>query len=98
MDQGMGVGSTAIASLIHGRKAIGAEMMPEYMAIAKERIRLAAQGQLKMRPMARPVYDPNAPSANIPPKTVHLGSDQPSQLGLLDAEPDYMTEGQFGSR
>jgi adenine-specific DNA-methyltransferase len=92
LDPFMGVGSTAIASLIHGRRTVGAEAMSEYMTIAKERINLAAQGQLKIRPMERPVYDPSAPSASIPPKTVHLGSEVPSQLGLLDPEANYLTE------
>jgi adenine-specific DNA-methyltransferase len=71
-DPFMGVGSTAIASLMHKRKAIGAEIKPEYIAITKERIALAEKGELKIRPMERPVYDPNVKAVNLPPKTIEL--------------------------
>lgn len=70
-DPFMGVGSTAIASLINGRKSIGAEIMPEYVKIAEKRILSAEKGELKIRPMERNVYDPNKPNY-IPPKTVKI--------------------------
>ncbi|MGB3216238.1 MAG: hypothetical protein WBD79_02450, partial [Anaerolineae bacterium] len=63
----------ALAALIHQRKAIGAEIMPKYVEIARERVRLAEAGQLRIRPMERPVYDPDAPSRNLPPLDVQLG-------------------------
>ncbi|MBI2863189.1 MAG: site-specific DNA-methyltransferase [Chloroflexi bacterium] len=73
LDPFMGVGSTAIAALMHNRKAIGAEVMPEYVATAKERIRLAEEGRLRIRPMDRPVYDPGSPDVSVPPKVVAFG-------------------------
>ncbi|MDI7276713.1 MAG: site-specific DNA-methyltransferase [Anaerolineae bacterium] len=72
LDPFIGVGTTAIAALMHERKAVGAEIMPEYVEIARERIRLAEAGQLRVRPMQRPVYDPDAPEANVPPAYVQL--------------------------
>jgi len=72
-DPFMGVGTTAIASLMHNRKSIGAEIIPEYVKIAKERIHLAQQGKLKIRPMNRGVYDPNNLEDLIPPKIVKIG-------------------------
>ncbi|MEW5814281.1 MAG: site-specific DNA-methyltransferase [Spirochaetota bacterium] len=75
LDPFLGAGTTAIASLIHNRKAIGAEIIKEYGAIAKERICLAEKGELRIRPMERPVYDPNGKSSNIPPKYIGLGSN-----------------------
>jgi len=72
LDPFMGVGTTAIAALMHGRRAIGAEIVPEYVAVARERIRLAEAGKLRIRPMERQVYDPNAPRRNVPPMTVCL--------------------------
>jgi len=72
LDPFIGVGTSAIAALMHRRKAIGAEIMPEYVQIAKERIHLAERGALRIRPMARSVYDPDMPTANIPPQVVHL--------------------------
>ncbi|MBC7237998.1 MAG: site-specific DNA-methyltransferase, partial [Chloroflexi bacterium] len=73
LDPFIGVGTTAIAALMHNRKAIGAEIMAEYVEIAKERIHLAEKGELRIRPMARSVYDPDMPDANIPPQVVRLG-------------------------
>lgn len=91
LDPFMGVGSTAIAALIHNRKAIGAEIIPEYVAIAKERIHQAERGQLRIRPMTRPIYDPDSPDISIPPQVVNLKS-QPHQQSLLEKKANYKTE------
>ena len=37
-DPYMGVGSSIIAALMHGRKAYGCDIVPEYVAIARERV------------------------------------------------------------
>ncbi|HUZ76604.1 MAG TPA: site-specific DNA-methyltransferase [Chloroflexota bacterium] len=58
VDPYMGVGSTACAAVLHRRRSAGADVVPEYVAIARERVRLAAEGHLKTRPMDRPVYEP----------------------------------------
>lgn len=63
LDPFMGVGTSAIAAILHGRRAAGAEKVPEYMALAKERIALAASGDLETRPMGRPIYEPPMSSA-----------------------------------
>lgn len=76
LDPFLGVGSTAIAALMHGRRAMGAELMPKYVAVARERVRLAEQGRLRIRPMDRAVYDPEAPARNSPPRTVQIGFKQ----------------------
>ena len=91
LDPFMGVGSTAIAALIHSRKAVGAEIIPEYVAIAKERIHQAERGLLRIRPMARPVYDPDSPDISIPPQVVNLKS-QSYQQSLLEKKANYKTE------
>jgi len=72
LDPFIGVGTTAIAALMHGRRAIGAEIVPEYVKIAKERIYLAEKGELRIRPMEREVYDPSSGESNIPPQFVYL--------------------------
>jgi len=90
-DPFMGVGSTAIAALIHKRKAIGAEIMPEYVAIARERIYQAERGRLRIRPMTRPVYDPDSPDVSIPPQRVKL-KEQVNQLAMLEKKAAYKTE------
>ncbi len=73
LDPFLGVGSTAIAALMHGRRAVGAETDETYLDIARDRLRAAEAGTLRMRPMSRQVYDPANPTANVPPQTVSLG-------------------------
>lgn len=58
VDPFMGVGTTAVAAILHGRRAAGAETVKRYYDIALNRIRLAAAGLLRTRPMHRPVYQP----------------------------------------
>jgi len=57
-DPFIGVGSTAIAAVLHRRRAAGADIVPEYIKIAKERILLLSKGKLKLRPMGKPIYIP----------------------------------------
>ncbi len=61
-DPYMGVASTAIGAIRHGRRAIGAEVDREYHAIGCERIQAELNGSLRTRPMGKPVYQP--PSNN----------------------------------
>jgi len=58
LDPYMGVGSAVIAALMHGRAAYGCDIVPEYVDIARERVRLLYAGTLKTRPMDKPIYDP----------------------------------------
>ncbi len=92
LDPFIGVGTTAIAALMHNRRAIGAEIIPEYVEVAKERIRLAEEGKLRIRPMNRPIYDPDVPRASVPPQIVRLGmfSQQPT---LFERHEEYTVTG-----
>jgi len=63
VDPYMGVGTTAVAAIRHGRRVAGAEIDARYVAIARERIALEARGLLRTRPMDRPVYVPSATHA-----------------------------------
>lgn len=81
LDPFMGVGTTAIAAIAHNRRALGAEIIPEYIKIAQERIKLAEEGRLQIRPMERPVYNQKDKDEYVPPKTVDIGI--PSQPHLL---------------
>lgn len=88
VDPYMGVGSTAVASVMHGRRAAGAETMEEYTEIARERVKLAADGQLRTRPMSRPVYQPPSDSAvaanrNGQQPLVHVNGKQPNGNGRV---------------
>ncbi len=88
LDPFMGVGTTAIAALMHGRKPIGAEIVPEYIEIANKRLKDGEQGKLRIRPIERTVYNPEAPHNTVPPKFIQLGSGEP-QLKLLEESKIY---------
>lgn len=75
LDPFMGVGTTQVASIVHQRKSIGAEILPEYYEVAKKRIQLAIKGELFIRPMERPVYNPNIKENYLPPKKVNVGNN-----------------------
>jgi len=59
IDPYMGVGTSAIAAILHNRRAAGAEIMEEYIQKARERIIDTFNGNIKRRPMDRPVYQPD---------------------------------------
>lgn len=58
LDPYCGVGSTPIAALMHGRRAIGIDKEQEYISVSKERIYQLYNGTLKTRPLGRPVHKP----------------------------------------
>lgn len=61
LDPYMGVGSSVIAAIKHGRKGFGCDTDPRYVQVAWERIHAFRGGQLRTRPMGKPVYDPKLP-------------------------------------
>lgn len=67
-DPYIGVGTTAIAAFRLGRKAAGADVVEEYLEIAKERLYLEARGELRTRPMHKEIYEPNGSVAKPPPQ------------------------------
>jgi adenine-specific DNA-methyltransferase len=60
-DPYMGVGSTVIAALAHGRCGCGVDKEQRYVNIAWNRVHALRSGTLRTRPMGRPVYDPTKP-------------------------------------
>ncbi len=58
LDPYLGVGSSAIAALKNGRNAYGCDLVPEYEAVAQERIEALLKGTLRTRPMDKPIYQP----------------------------------------
>ena len=69
VDPYMGVGSTAVAAVMHGRRVAGADTIEKYLKIARRRVRKAAAGELKYRDLRKPVYipRPNTPLTTPPP-------------------------------
>jgi len=72
LDPFAGVGSTCIAAIMHERRAIGAETVPRYVEIARDRIEKAAKGQLRTRPLNKPIYEP----AHDPQRVGEMLEDQ----------------------
>lgn len=58
LDPYLGVGSTAVAALKHNRNAYGCDLDSGYIETAWERIHDLRAGNLRTRPMNKPVYDP----------------------------------------
>lgn len=58
-DPFLGVGSSIIAAVKNNRKGAGSEIVEDYITVAKERLKLLSSGELRTRPMNKPVYDPN---------------------------------------
>ena len=57
LDPYVGVGSALCAAVIHGRKGYGADTVKKYLDIARQRVREAAAGTIKKRPMGKPVQE-----------------------------------------
>ena len=62
VDPYAGVGSTLVAAVLHGRRAAGADIVEDYVRIGRQRIVAALRGELRTRPMNRPIYQPAATS------------------------------------
>jgi adenine-specific DNA-methyltransferase len=79
VDPYMGVGSAACAAVLHGRRAAGADTVAEYLQIARERVKRAFQGDLRTRPLGRPIYQPSAGDriAQRPDQLASISQAQP---------------------
>ena len=58
VDPFMGSGTSAVASILLGRRTAGAEMVREYFDIARKRIKLAREGRVPRRPLTKAIYVP----------------------------------------
>lgn len=61
LDPYVGVGSTVVGAVMHGRHGYGCDIVPEYIEVARERVDALRAGTLRTRPMNKPVYDPALP-------------------------------------
>ena len=59
LDPFLGVGTTIIAAVRNNRKGAGAELVAKYLRTARSRINKAIKGTLDIRPMNKPVFDPD---------------------------------------
>jgi len=88
LDPFLGAGSSIIAAIRHERRGMGAEIVPKYVTIARQRIQQQLDGTLRTRPMDRPVYDPvqSGNSLTIAPWKPRPASPQ---LTLFDKSAEY---------
>ncbi len=82
LDPFLGVGTSIIAAIRHDRRGAGAEIVPKYVELAKERIDQEIDGTLKTRPMSRPVYDP-VEAGNSLTKSPWGSESKSPQLSLI---------------
>jgi DNA modification methylase len=59
LDPYTGVGSSLIAAIRHQRRAVGIDRDERYVKIAKERIYKYLNGNLRLRPLGKPVHSPS---------------------------------------
>ena len=60
-DPYMGVGTSVVAAIKHGRVGYGCDVVQEYVNTAWSRVYQLRAGTLQTRPMDKPVYDPTKP-------------------------------------
>lgn len=72
LDPYMGAGSALVAALKHGRAGRGCDVVPEYVAIARDRLAQLGAGTLRTRPMGKAVHQPRGrvatPPSSRPPR------------------------------
>jgi len=61
LDPYMGVGSSVVAALMHGRQGWGCDVVADYVETAWQRVHDLRAGTLRTRPMGKAVYDPTLP-------------------------------------
>lgn len=81
LDPYAGVGSTIIASIKNGRNAVGIEKEGDYCQIANQRINDFNEGNLKFRPINKPIHKPsgNDKVAKIPQEWLKLKEKEVKQ-------------------
>jgi adenine-specific DNA-methyltransferase len=79
-DPFLGTGTSIIAAIRHKRRGAGAETVPKYIELARQRIQQEMAGTLRTRPMNKPVYDPVEAGNSL---TVAHWDDEPPQIPLL---------------
>lgn len=75
IDPYLGVGSTAAAAVMRGRRAAGADIVEAYLKIARMRVSSAFEGDLPYRPMNKPIYKPDAESKLASPPAEWQGDE-----------------------
>jgi adenine-specific DNA-methyltransferase len=86
LDPFLGTGTSIIAAIRHGRRGMGADTVPKYIKLARQRIRQEIEGTLRTRPMNKPVYDPVEAGNSL---TIAPWSKSSAQMTLLEKRSKY---------
>lgn len=88
-DPFLGSGTSVVAALKHDRRGMGAELAPDYVRIARDRVREQLAGRLATRPMHKPVFDPEMAGRSL--ITNHWATPEvsPLQLKLMQKRASY---------
>lgn len=81
IDPYVGVGSAICAAVMNGRRGAGADISKDYLKLARERVLLALQGKLIVRPLGKPVYDPSQSKLSIRPQELQKKSEEVGLFG-----------------
>ena len=65
LDPFAGVGTTMAAAVRCERRGAGAEILAKYVETARDRVRAAAAGQLRVRERNTPIFDPDKAGASL---------------------------------
>ncbi|MCX5592503.1 DNA-methyltransferase [Alcaligenes endophyticus] len=71
LDPFMGSGSTGVAAIIEGRRFLGSDIDPSYVAIAEERVQSALKGKAKVRAWNQALAEPN-PNERVARRPEHF--------------------------
>jgi len=85
LDPFLGVGTSIIAAIRHGRRGVGAEIVKKYVDIAKDRIKQEINGTLRTRSMNKPIYDPKQAGNRIAIAPSRTKQDS-GQISLLEKQ------------
>ena len=90
LDPFMGVGSAAVASVLHGRRAVGVDQDESYVEAAMERVEQALSGSLRRRPLGTAKYEPNGEALAQRPAEWDA---QAEERRLLEEQQGYANRG-----
>jgi len=89
LDPFLGAGTSVVAALRHGRYGLGAELAPDYVAIARSRVQDQLAGRLLTRPMHKPVFDPSVAGKALTTNHWTMPEVAPLQLTLMQQQAAY---------
>ena len=76
LDPFAGVGSTLLAAYKTNRNAVGIELYQKYIDIGLERLNMLKDGNLKFRPMTKPIYDHTKSNLSKLPEEFREANDE----------------------